>query len=112
MYFARRLCGLVSLLVEYLPHSCSYTVSVEPLSWVGNAWLLSLDAETDSQTLGILLVSIISWPRTTPVTLFPHTAVGDSNFDFFKKVVAFHKLEKIGNALDVGLSNSALVNRV
>ncbi|QRW20613.1 xanthine/uracil permease [Rhizoctonia solani] len=50
--------------------------------------------------LGILLVSIISWPRTTPVTLFPHTAVGDSNFDFFKKVVAFHKLEKIGNALD------------
>ncbi|KAH7338449.1 purine transporter [Rhizoctonia solani] len=50
--------------------------------------------------IGILLVSIISWPRTTPVTLFPHTAVGDSNFEFFKKVVAFHKLEKIGNALD------------
>ncbi|KDN48908.1 hypothetical protein RSAG8_02261, partial [Rhizoctonia solani AG-8 WAC10335] len=50
--------------------------------------------------IGILLVSIISWPRTTPVTLFPHTAVGDSNFDFFKKVVTFHKLEKIGNALD------------
>lgn len=51
--------------------------------------------------IGIMLVSIISWPRTTPVTLFPHTALGDSNFDFFKKVVAFHKLEKIGNALDV-----------
>ncbi|KAG9091864.1 hypothetical protein FRC06_000349 [Ceratobasidium sp. 370] len=48
----------------------------------------------------IMLVSIISWPRTTNVTLFPHNPVGDANFDFFKKVVTFHKLEKIGNALD------------
>ena len=53
--------------------------------------------------IGIMLVSIISWPRTTNVTLFPHTAVGDDNFNFFKKVVAFHPLEKIGNAIDVGL---------
>ena len=34
--------------------------------------------------IGILLVSIISWPRPTSVTYFPHTPVGDSNFDFFK----------------------------
>lgn len=45
--------------------------------------------------MGILLVSIISWPRPTPVTFFPHTEVGNSNFDFFKQVVTFHPINKI-----------------
>ncbi|KIX97245.1 uncharacterized protein Z520_07360 [Fonsecaea multimorphosa CBS 102226] len=44
---------------------------------------------------GILLVSIISWPRGTPVTYFPYTELGDRMFDFFKKVVTFHPIEKI-----------------
>lgn len=44
---------------------------------------------------GILLVSIISWPRGTPVTYFPYTEAGDSAFDFFKQVVAFHPIEKV-----------------
>ncbi|KAI2462896.1 permease family-domain-containing protein [Annulohypoxylon bovei var. microspora] len=43
---------------------------------------------------GILLVSIISWPRGTSVTYFPYTTVGDDAFDFFKKVVDFHKITK------------------
>ena len=51
--------------------------------------------------LGILLTSIISWPRGTPVTYFPYTTSGDALFDYFKQVVNFHKLEKIGNAIDV-----------
>ena len=51
--------------------------------------------------IGIFLTSIISWPRTTPVTAFPHTDAGDAAFDFFKKVVTFRPLEYIGNALDV-----------
>ncbi|KAL3491120.1 permease family-domain-containing protein [Aspergillus germanicus] len=42
---------------------------------------------------GILLVSIISWPRTTPVTYFPHETTGDDKFDFFKKVVTFHPIK-------------------
>lgn len=42
--------------------------------------------------IGILLVSIISWPRTTPVTYFPYTELGTSMFDFFKKVVTFHPI--------------------
>ena len=45
--------------------------------------------------IGILLVSIISWPRSTPVTYFPHTEVGDSAFNFFKKVVTFHPIKRI-----------------
>ncbi|KAK3896672.1 hypothetical protein C8A05DRAFT_39781 [Staphylotrichum tortipilum] len=46
---------------------------------------------------GIILVSVISWPRTTPVTYFPHTEVGDAMFDFFKKVVDFHQIENVLN---------------
>ncbi|XMA09822.1 hypothetical protein WAI453_002613 [Rhynchosporium graminicola] len=43
---------------------------------------------------GILLVSIISWPRNTSVTFFPHTPLGDDNFDFFKKVVTFRPIRE------------------
>ena len=46
---------------------------------------------------GILLVSIISWPRTTSVTYFPHTATGDDMFDFFKQVVTFHPIKQTLN---------------
>ncbi|OAL75144.1 hypothetical protein A7D00_0742 [Trichophyton violaceum] len=42
---------------------------------------------------GILLVSVISWPRPTNVTYFPYSALGNDSFDFFKKVVTFHKIE-------------------
>jgi AGZA family xanthine/uracil permease-like MFS transporter len=51
--------------------------------------------------VGILLTSIISWPRSTPVTFFPNTAAGDAMYNYFKQVVAFHKLEKVGNAIEV-----------
>jgi AGZA family xanthine/uracil permease-like MFS transporter len=44
---------------------------------------------------GILLVSIISWPRPTAVTYFPHDPLGDSRFAFFKKVVTFHPITRI-----------------
>lgn len=54
--------------------------------------------------IGILLVSIISWPRPTAVTYFPHTPLGDSAFDFFKKVVTFHPIGKILNVLKWDIS--------
>lgn len=50
--------------------------------------------------IGIFLTAIISWPRPTAVTYFPHDAAGDARFKFFKQVIAFKKLEKIGNAID------------
>ncbi|TPX12552.1 uncharacterized protein E0L32_000729 [Thyridium curvatum] len=46
---------------------------------------------------GIVLVSVISWPRPTPVTYFPYTVVGDDAFNFFKKVVDFHKITRVLN---------------
>ena len=51
--------------------------------------------------IGIFITSIISWPRPTSVTYFPHTAAGDAMFDFFKQVVTFWPLKHVGNALDV-----------
>ena len=45
-------------------------------------------------TMGILPVSIISWPRPTPVAYFPHIELGNSMFDFFKKVITFHPIQK------------------
>jgi AGZA family xanthine/uracil permease-like MFS transporter len=47
---------------------------------------------------GILLVSIISWPRPTDVTYFPHTELGDSKFNFFKQVVTFRPIKNTLNA--------------
>lgn len=49
---------------------------------------------------GILLVSITAWPRPTSVTLFPYTESGDSNFNFFKQVVAFHPIRKTLNVFE------------
>ncbi|KAI9742046.1 MAG: hypothetical protein M1834_000436 [Cirrosporium novae-zelandiae] len=56
---------------------------------------------------GILLVSIISWPRPTSVTYFPYTAEGNDSFDFFKKVVTFHPIRKVLSAQEWNLSNAS-----
>src|SRR3954468_2586693 len=53
---------------------------------------------------GILLVSIISWPRGTPVTCFPYTDLGNDAFDFFKKVVTFSPIKRTLGVLDFDIS--------
>ncbi|CAG2003260.1 unnamed protein product [Fusarium graminearum] len=50
--------------------------------------------------VGILLVSVVSWPRGTSVTYFPNTTEGDSRFDFFRQVTSFHPMKHTFNALD------------
>lgn len=50
--------------------------------------------------LGIILVSVMSWPRNTPFTYFPYTDEGNARFDYFKEVAAFHPIEKTLNVLD------------
>lgn len=57
---------------------------------------------------GILLVSIISWPRPTAVTYFPHTPIGDANFDFFKKVVTWRPIKHTLNAIDYEYSDGKI----
>ncbi|CAI7659186.1 unnamed protein product [Penicillium glandicola] len=70
-----------------------------PTMWIGifcggiTTVLLMMYRIKGAVIIGILLVSIISWPRTTPVTYFPHTELGNSMFDFFKQVVTFHPIK-------------------
>ncbi|GLA52252.1 hypothetical protein AnigIFM63604_009094 [Aspergillus niger] len=70
-----------------------------PTIWIGIfcggvlTALLMLYRVKGAVIIGILLVSIISWPRPTPVTYFPHTELGNSMFDFFKQVVTFHPIK-------------------
>jgi AGZA family xanthine/uracil permease-like MFS transporter len=84
-----------------------------PMMWIGifcggflTAILLAYRVK-GAIIAGILLVSIISWPRSTNVTYFPHDAVGDDNFNFFKKVVTFHGIEKTLNAQDWNVAGAS-----
>ncbi|KNG48652.1 purine transporter [Stemphylium lycopersici] len=63
------------------------------------AYLMSYKVKS-AMILGILLVSIISWPRNTSMTYFPDTEIGNDRFNFFKKVVDFHPINRTLNALD------------
>ncbi|KAJ1735521.1 hypothetical protein LPJ72_001828, partial [Coemansia sp. Benny D160-2] len=58
--------------------------------------------------VGIVAVAIISWPRPTAVTYFPHTPAGDDSFNFFKKVVAFHPIRTTLAAFHWDLSSGDL----
>lgn len=54
--------------------------------------------------IGVALVSILSWPRSTPFTYFPNTDEGDERFAFFKRVVSFHPITHTLNAQQWDLS--------
>ncbi|XWW96692.1 hypothetical protein V2A60_004669 [Cordyceps javanica] len=56
--------------------------------------------------IGIALVSVISWPRNTAVSYFPDTKEGDSRFEFFKQVVAWHPLTRVANQLEWDIQTS------
>jgi AGZA family xanthine/uracil permease-like MFS transporter len=100
--------------IANLPNYCASGVMRSPTMWLGIfaggifTVVLMIYRVRGAIILGIFLVSIISWPRPTPVTLFPHTAAGDVAFDYFKQVVNFRKLEKVGNVLDYNYGNGRL----
>jgi AGZA family xanthine/uracil permease-like MFS transporter len=94
-----------------LPGYCDSVVMRSPTMWLGiftggilTVFLMMYHVK-GAILIGIFLTSIISWPRGTSFTAFPYTADGDASFDFFKKVVAFHPLKHIGNAIDYNYSN-------
>ncbi|KAL4946527.1 hypothetical protein BDV06DRAFT_86994 [Aspergillus oleicola] len=89
----------------------SYAKMRNPTMWIGIfcggfvTVFLMMYRVKGAVIAGILLVSIISWPRPTPVTYFPHTTTGDSSFDFFKKVVTFHPIQHTLVAQDWNISS-------
>ncbi|KAG4137221.1 hypothetical protein ERO13_D07G058200v2 [Gossypium hirsutum] len=46
-----------------------------------------------SMIYGISFITLVSWIRGTSFTIFPKTPLGDTNYNYFKKVVDFHKIE-------------------
>jgi len=96
------LAGCESKYLDPTTHACPGGHKMRnPTLWIGIfcggflTVLLMLYRVKGAIIFGILLVSIISWPRPTTVTYFPHTELGDAAFDFFKKVVTFHPITKI-----------------
>ncbi|KAG9312542.1 permease family-domain-containing protein [Chiua virens] len=89
-----------------LPYYCGTAVLQDPTVWLGIftggilTVFLMMYRIKGSILIGIFVTSIISWPRDTAVTYFPHTQSGDQLFDFFKQVVTWHPLQYVGNALD------------
>ncbi|CAP60849.1 uncharacterized protein PODANS_1_21180 [Podospora anserina S mat+] len=83
-----------------------------PMMWIGIfcggvfTAMLMLYRVKGAIIAGIILVSIISWPRGTPVTYFPYTELGTNNFNFFKKVVDFHPIQNVLNVVDFNISGA------
>ncbi|PMD20468.1 xanthine/uracil permease family protein-like protein [Hyaloscypha hepaticicola] len=78
---------------------CTSHKMTNPTMWIGilcggilTAYLMSYRMKA-AIIIGILVVSILSWPRDTSFTYFPHNASGDSMFEFFKQVIAFHPIK-------------------
>ncbi|XP_075480106.1 adenine/guanine permease AZG2-like [Primulina tabacum] len=69
-----------------------------PTFWLGSVGFLIICYSLmknvkGSMIYGMLFVTLVSWIRGTSVTVFPYTPQGDSSFEYFKKVVDFHKIE-------------------
>ncbi|KAH9865750.1 hypothetical protein J1614_009337 [Plenodomus biglobosus] len=85
---------------------CQSHKMTSPTMWLGimcggviTAYLMMYKIKS-AMIVAILLVSIISWPRDTPLTYFPNTELGDHRWSFFKKVVHFQPLTNTLNTLD------------
>ncbi|THH26333.1 hypothetical protein EUX98_g7854 [Antrodiella citrinella] len=97
--------------ISGLPNYCGTRVLQSPTVWLGIFMggiltvFLMMYRVKGAILIGIFITSIISWPRPTAVTYFPHTPAGDDAFDFFKQVVTFRPLKLIGNAIDYNYGN-------
>lgn len=85
---------------------CTSHKMTSPTMWLGvmgggilTAYLMMYKVKS-AMIVGILVVSIISWPRGTNVTYFPDTPAGDNRWEFFKNVALFHPINHTLNTLD------------
>ncbi|KAH7062899.1 purine transporter [Paraphoma chrysanthemicola] len=92
--------------------ACLSHKATNPTMWLGflvggvfTALLMTYKVR-GSMIVGIALVSIFSWPRDTSITYFPRSVIGDSRFEFFKNVVAFHPIKNTLVVQDWDLSKA------
>lgn len=81
---------------------CESHVLQDPKMWVGIflggvlITFLILYRVRGAMMIGILLVSVSSWPRGSAVTQFPYTDEGNNNWNFFKHVATWRSIDPIG----------------
>ncbi|RYP02839.1 hypothetical protein DL764_005559 [Monosporascus ibericus] len=80
---------------------CQSNIMANPAMWIGItlggiliAFLMAFKVKS-AIMIGIGIVSVLSWPRNTSFTYFPHTPDGESRYQFFSQVVAFHPIQKV-----------------
>ncbi|CAN0846797.1 Adenine/guanine permease AZG1 [Linum grandiflorum] len=49
---------------------------------------------------GVVLVTVLSWFRNTPITAFPNTVTGNQEYDYFKAVVDIHAIQRTAGVLE------------
>ncbi|KAJ3277268.1 hypothetical protein HK104_003486 [Borealophlyctis nickersoniae] len=81
-----------------------------PTTWLGIMGVFLIIVLTafrvkGSILYGVLLVGFISWFRGTDFTAFPDTPSGNNRYEYFKKGVDLHLIEKTGAAYDWDFSN-------
>ncbi|UKZ83726.1 hypothetical protein TrVFT333_011535 [Trichoderma virens FT-333] len=110
--------GCPSDMINAVTGACNGGQMTNPTMWLAifcggivTAFLMAFRVKY-ALVIGIALVSIISWPRNTPVTYFPDTPEGDSRFSFFKQIVAWHPLSKTLNQLDWNLDTTSTTHFV
>ncbi|KAJ9604296.1 hypothetical protein H2200_011130 [Cladophialophora chaetospira] len=92
--------------------ACTSHKLQDPTVWIGIfcggiiTALLIMYKVKSAIIIGIAIVSIMSWPRSTSFTYFPDTQDGTDRFDFFKKVVTFHPIENILAAQDWNIAGA------
>ncbi|KAF7930133.1 uncharacterized protein EAE98_001600 [Botrytis deweyae] len=86
--------------------ACTSHQMTNPTMWIGiifggflTSYLMAFRFKS-AIIIGIAIVSIFSWPRGTTFTYFPYTPDGESRFQFFKQVVAFHPIRNTLAAQD------------
>lgn len=75
-----------------------------PTFWLGLAGFLItcyglMKEIKGSMIYGILFVTLISWIRGTAVTYFPPSPQGDAKYNYFRKIVDFHKIQSTAGAI-------------
>ncbi|KAI8144270.1 permease family-domain-containing protein [Fennellomyces sp. T-0311] len=80
--------------------ACTGHTMESPHTWMGILGLVIIVVLTMYRVpgailIGIVFISITSWPRVSAVTYFPYTETGQTMFDYFRKVVTVHPLDNI-----------------
>ncbi|KAL2888187.1 purine transporter [Ceratocystis lukuohia] len=98
--------GCAPELIDSQTQMCGSGLMSNPKMWVGivaggilTAFLMSFRVKY-ALIIGIVFVSILSWPRNTAITYFPHTDEGNSRYEFFKNVVSFRPIKHTLAQLD------------